>query len=178
MKIIQPQLNSLKRMMEVAKEREDQMALIGFANRQRELFKSVGYRMSPMFGNLIVGLAFNLGSFLGARRLATLDDSPFKEGGALWFTDLTAPDWYLSGAALPALVWFMRVSRDDHTRFNHAHTRFVEELEGWNGTGREGMDVPPAKFTTDHGGVHVASARLHVLGGSRGDLGALLPSRF
>lgn len=80
--------------------------LSSFAQGLRAALHKAKCYPSRTLGAPMVQIPFVLAAVLGARHAVLMGDSSFETGGALWFTDLTAPDpYYVLPVASVALAY-------------------------------------------------------------------------
>ena len=89
---IQPEVAPITRRLQLAKENQDQPAMMEAASEYRKKLKSKGYSFSKMLMTPLVQLPLGFGTFRLLRGMANLPVPGFDEGGMLWFTDLSMPD--------------------------------------------------------------------------------------
>ncbi|KAI3453818.1 hypothetical protein Pfo_010481 [Paulownia fortunei] len=104
--LLRPRLEEIKEEMQ-SRDMSPAAVAEGQA-RMKELFKEYGVTpFTPLRGLLIVGPVFCC-FFLAVKNMAENVPS-FKEGGALWFTDLTTPDSMYIFPILTALTFWITV---------------------------------------------------------------------
>lgn len=104
--MLRPQLEEIKERMQ--NSAMDPKAVADGQQQMQALFKQHGVTpFTPMKGLLIQGPVF-ISFFLAIRNMAEKVPS-FKQGGALWFTDLTTPDALYIFPILTALTFLITV---------------------------------------------------------------------
>lgn len=106
----QPRINSLQNAMQAAAKKGDKIGMTRIQLELKDVIKNVQANplLAPASG--VLNMIISFAAFFGVRRIATMPDSPFIHGGALWFENLSAPDPILAVVSVPFMMWTARVS--------------------------------------------------------------------
>ncbi|KAG0317376.1 Mitochondrial inner membrane protein oxa1l [Dissophora globulifera] len=89
---VKPQLERLTENMKLAKETNDTAALARFSAQTQELFKTNDCNPVKSLLLPLIQAPVMISFYLALRDMANLPVPQFREGGTLWFTDLTIAD--------------------------------------------------------------------------------------
>lgn len=89
---VSTELAPLNRKLQIAKQSQDQQALMEVAEQYRAKLASSGYSIRKMLMSPLFQVPVGFGTFRLLRGMGTLPVPGFDEGGFLWFTDLSMPD--------------------------------------------------------------------------------------
>ncbi|GMF03924.1 unnamed protein product [Ambrosiozyma monospora] len=84
----------------------------------RRLNKKHGIKQSRTLLSPVTQITYSLGSFFGIREMCNLPVESLKDGGALWFYDLTATDPYLGLQLMSACVYSLSMHLGGDTAMN------------------------------------------------------------
>ena len=89
---VSTELAPLNRKLQIAKQSQDQQAMMEVAELYRAKLASSGYSLKKMLMSPLFQVPVGFGTFRLLRGMGTLPVPGFDEGGFLWFTDLSMPD--------------------------------------------------------------------------------------
>jgi YidC/Oxa1 family membrane protein insertase len=107
---VQPRMNALQNAMQSAVKKGDKIGAAKIQVELKDVIASTNANplLAPASG--VLNMVISFAAFFGVRRIATMPDSPFIHGGALWFENLSAPDPILAVVSVPFMMWTARVS--------------------------------------------------------------------